>query len=82
MNADQRITVLGIYINGALYLAGAIAAGLVLGNAWAWKPALASAGVSFIAYAFQYLGNHRAGVRFALASQGLAVFAGLALLFG
>ena len=53
MNADQRLLVVGLYINSALYLAGVYCAGLINHNPWAWKGALAASGVSYLAYLSQ-----------------------------
>jgi uncharacterized membrane protein (DUF485 family) len=53
MSADQRLLVIGLYINSALYLSGVYWAGLIYHNNFAWKMALASAGMSYVAYLLQ-----------------------------
>ena len=41
----KLVVAIGVLINGPLYLAGCFIAGLLLGNAVAWRLALAGAGV-------------------------------------
>lgn len=50
MTEDQRFLAIGIYINSALYLTGVFVAGLVTNNPSAWKSALFSAGIAYLAY--------------------------------
>jgi 4-hydroxybenzoate polyprenyltransferase len=45
--------IIGALINSALYLVCVFVAGLVTGHPWAWKLAIASIGVTFLAYSFQ-----------------------------
>jgi hypothetical protein len=82
MTNDQRMQTLGAYINGALYLAGVIAAGLITGNAFAWKAAIAAAGVSFVTYVLVVWGARPAAFVLSGLSNGLGLLAGLALLLG
>jgi hypothetical protein len=53
MTADQRLLVIGLYINSALYLTGVYWAGLIYHNNFAWKMALAAAGLSYVGYLAQ-----------------------------
>lgn len=53
MNPDQRLLVIGIYINGALYLTGVFVASLFVQHGGAWKWALGAAGASFLSYVAQ-----------------------------
>lgn len=53
MNADQRLLVIGIYINASLYLAGVFIAGFITHNSLSWELALTTAGLSYVAYALQ-----------------------------
>ena len=50
MTEDQRFIAIGAYINSALYCAGVFVAGIVRGNPWAWRLALATVGVTFLCY--------------------------------
>jgi small-conductance mechanosensitive channel len=82
MTNDQRMQTLGAYINGALYLAGVIAVGLMTGNVFAWKAAIAAAGLSFVTYVLVVWGTRPAAFVLSGLSNGLGLLAGLALLFG
>lgn len=73
MTADQRFIAIGIYINSALYLAGAFIAGLLLQNAWAWKLALVSAGISYIGYSLQV---EKAPYRFSVLAVAVSILFG------
>lgn len=79
-----RFAGLGLLINSALYLGAIIAAGLVTGDAFAWKLALLSVGACYIGY-FLQIGPSRVPRRIIAAivylSIALGVLAGLALLF-
>lgn len=43
-------TTIGVLLNSALYLAGVFVAGLVMGNPYAWKFSLCSAGITYLSY--------------------------------
>lgn len=45
----------GVLLNSAIYLAGCFTAGIVTGNPWSWKLALAAAGVTYLGYNFQVM---------------------------
>jgi hypothetical protein len=47
------LLIVGAMVNSALYLAGLLIAGFVAGNDWAWKGAIAAAGITYLSY----LGN-------------------------
>lgn len=53
MNADQRLLVVGLYLNAALYLLCCFAAGLWLNQPFVSSMALAAMGVSYLAYLAQ-----------------------------
>ncbi len=55
MNSDQRLLVIGLYINSALYLSGCFVAGLVTHSKPAWCCALAAAGLSYLGYYAQLM---------------------------
>lgn len=40
MTPDQRLLVIGLYINSALYLTGTFVAGIVTQHPWAWRASL------------------------------------------
>lgn len=46
----QRILAAGLIVNAALYLLCVFTAGIVTGNAWAWKLALVAMGVTYLSY--------------------------------
>ncbi len=71
---------IGVLLNSALYLAGCVAAGLVTGNTWAWRLALAALGATYISYALQ-IGDHRMAAPAVWLSIGLGFAAGLKLLW-
>ena len=82
MNADQRLLVIGIYINSALYLAGVFVAGIITNNPTAWKLSLATAGFCYLTYTAQVMGAQRAACLALFAtSVVLGVFSGLSLLW-
>lgn len=72
---------IGVLLNSALYLTGCFVAGLVLQNAFAWRLALAAAGLAYLGYVAQTLGRwgYTAPV-FVVVSMVLGVAAGLVLL--
>lgn len=87
MTPDQRLLVIGLYINSALYLTGTFVAGIVTQHPWAWRASLASAGVSYIAYALQLPSPGKPetpglNLLAVLLSVALGLAAGLILLFG
>lgn len=53
MSEDQKFLALGIYINSALFIIGVFVAGLVLNVPLAWKGAILTAGISYLAYVAQ-----------------------------
>lgn len=53
MTADQRLLVIGIYINSALYLMGVFVEGLLTAHPNAWRYALVAAGLSYLSYVMQ-----------------------------
>lgn len=52
---------IAILINSALYLTGVFVAGLMLGNGWAWKLALLTAGLCYLSYMVQLIALHADG---------------------
>lgn len=61
----NEILARGVQINSALYLAGCFVAGLVTGNGWAWRFALAAAGVTYLSYLAQWEDARREATSFA-----------------
>lgn len=58
---------IAILINSALYLTGVFVAGLMLGNGWAWKLALLTAGLCYLSYMAQLIAMQaKAAVTFSL----------------
>lgn len=86
MNPDQRVLAIGAYLNGALYLIGIFVASLFVQHNFAWKLAVAAAGVSFLSYVAQVRAPPHADmfVRKALVacSNILGLGAGLFVVFG
>ena len=80
MDQDQRLLVVGIYINSALYLIGVFVAGLVTDHPTAWRMALVTAGVCYFAYFAQVWGKRHAATAATLVSVAAGIVAGLALL--
>lgn len=76
----------GIQINGALYLAAVIFAGVITRNAFAWQPAIVAAGAAYLSYTCLAVGYHAStrwtfwGQVFAVVSVLLALAAGVAIL--
>lgn len=83
MQPFQSMLMAGVLLNSALYLTGVYVAGLLTGNAVAWKCALIGAGLCYICYVLQLSGNmHRLPIVVAtVASIAFGIIAGLALLF-
>jgi hypothetical protein len=83
MTEDQRLLVIGAYINSALYCAGVFVAGILLSHPLAWQLALATVGVTFLSYfaqlAAQYL-QPWVLVAFVLITILLGIAAGVVLL--
>jgi hypothetical protein len=79
---QQALVYVGLFVNGALYLAGCFVAGIVAGNPWAWRLALAAAGVTYLCYLAQTVPNapHAILVFLLLLSIALGATAGLSLL--
>lgn len=81
--AFKSVMAAGVLINSALYLNGVFVAGLVEGNLWAWKLALAAFGVTYLSYLAQFI---REGSILAVGAVWLSIAlgaaAGLALLIG
>ncbi len=50
VNPDQRIFLIGLYINSALYLSACAAIGYLSGNPLAWKLAVAGMGLAYLGY--------------------------------
>ncbi len=50
----QKCLIFAALLNSALYLTGCFVAGMVAGNAVAWKLALATTGLCFLSYMGQY----------------------------
>lgn len=59
MDETQRCLAWGVYTSEALYEAGVFAAGLVTQNPFAWKLAIATAGIAYVSYAGQIMGIPR-----------------------
>jgi hypothetical protein len=55
MNETQRLLVIGVYINSALYLIGVFTAGVIQHVPHAWQFALLSAGVAYLSYWLQII---------------------------
>lgn len=49
MNDAVKVAAAGAFVYAAVYLGGCVVVGLMLGNAYAWKLALLSAGAAYIA---------------------------------
>lgn len=83
MNSDQRIFLIGLYLNSALYLSACAAIGFATGNGFAWKAAVAAFGFSYIGYYSGVDGRlpQWLGAAGALGSIVLGVASGLVLLF-
>lgn len=83
MNSDQRLLVVGVYLNSAIYLVGVFVASLFVQHGEAWKMALACAGLSYCAYSAQVIAADARYICAALVNgsvlAGLA--AGIMLLF-
>lgn len=77
MTDDQRLLAVGSYINSALYCAGVFVAGMVTGNALAWRLALVTAGLNFIAYFLQICARY-VPLWAQLASVGVTIIVGIA----
>lgn len=81
---------IGVLINSALYLTGCFVAGLATGNSVAWRLALATAGVTYLAYVVQEAASVQrsrptlghAALALVTASIALGLLAGLALIGG
>lgn len=81
----QKLLVVAILLNAALYLTGVFVAGLVTNNALAWKLAIVSAGFATLCYVAQY---HQFSASYYQKAMGtltagsivVAVIAGIALL--
>ena len=79
----KLVMAIGVLLNSALYLAGCIAAALVLGDVWAVRLALAAAGVTYLSYMSQYQeGNSPYTISLVRVSVGLGVLAGVGILCG
>lgn len=83
MNSDQRIFLIGLYLNSALYLSACAVIGFATGNGIAWKCAVAAMGFAYIGYyggvdgrVPRWLGNTGS-----LGSIALGAVSGLLLLF-
>ena len=59
MNEDQRLLVVGLYINAALYLVGVFTVALLHGPRISWVYALLAAGLSYVSYFSQIAGMPR-----------------------
>ncbi|HXI78302.1 MAG TPA: hypothetical protein VNH21_14260 [Steroidobacteraceae bacterium] len=46
---------IGALLNSALYLSGCLIAGLVVGNGFAWRLALAAMGMTYVSYLAQFV---------------------------
>lgn len=53
LTAIQRLLIIGILVNSALYNAGCIIAGLITESPYAWKLALVSVGICYLTYLAQ-----------------------------
>lgn len=72
-----------ILLYGSLYTTGVFVAGLATGNIWAWRGALATAGVTYLCYFVQSLApRSRVVIALLAASITLGAVAGLLLLTG
>lgn len=82
MNPDQRIFLIGLYINSALYLTACAGIGFLTGNGIAWKLAVAAFGFCWIGYYSNVDGRipRLIGLGAGIGSIFLGVCAGLALL--
>ena len=76
---------IGALLNSALYLSGCMIAGLVVGNGFAWRLALAAMGVTYVSYLAQFVAADTSASRIAIAlvwfSIILGAVAGISLLF-
>lgn len=76
MTEDQRLLVIGAYINSALYCAGVFVAAIVTGNPFAWRLAIGTAGLNFLAY-FAQLWPQRCQPWILILMVGLTIVVGI-----
>lgn len=82
----EWLSVWGVYIFGAIYTAGVFIAGILTGAEFAWKTALFSAGIGYLAQYSVYLTligrlPHRVSNALLLTSIVSGAAAGISLLF-
>jgi hypothetical protein len=83
-----RFCAAGLMLNSALYLSGCFAAGLLLGNRFAWTLALAALGAAYLSYLAHLVTEHLPlqhnlyAVTLTWLSIALGVLAGVVLLVG
>lgn len=87
MNDAIKIAATGAFVFGALYLVGCFTVGLFLNVGWAWKLALASAGVAYLAQlaeASRHAGQSSLTVVYTLMAASIvaAALSGISLLIG
>ncbi|MGB3389463.1 MAG: hypothetical protein WBA88_15930 [Pseudaminobacter sp.] len=87
MDDDMKITAMGAYLYGALYLVGVFAFGMAHGNDWACSLAVLAAGLAYVSQvvtAFQIAGHVRGGLAATMFIVAIvpAVLAGLSILIG
>lgn len=78
MKPDQRILVVGIYINSALYLIGVFVASAFINHGTAWKLVVLSAGLSFLSYTGQVCFTEKSDRYITASVTAMSVAAGLA----
>lgn len=83
MTYERLISLLGLLLNSALYIALVFVGGVLAGNPLVWKLAIATAGICYICYVLQAVNAKAWASGFVtLLSVITGVGAGLCLLFG